>query len=66
VRLEELGQLKKANGLIGSRNRDHPASSIVPQPTTLPRAPYEVLLASLNTLHVTFGNLRAARVLALL
>jgi hypothetical protein len=38
VRLEELGQLKKSH-LIGTRTRDLPACSIVPQPTTLPRAP---------------------------
>jgi hypothetical protein len=37
VRLEELGQLKKKkpNDLIGTRTRDLPACSIVPQPTTL-------------------------------
>jgi hypothetical protein len=40
VRLEELGQLKeKSNYLIGNRTREHPACSIVPQSTTLPRAP---------------------------
>jgi hypothetical protein len=38
VRLEGLGQLKKIH-LIGTRTRDLPASSIVPQPITLPRAP---------------------------
>jgi hypothetical protein len=38
VRLEGLGQLKKIH-LIGIRSRDLPACSIVPQPTTLPRAP---------------------------
>jgi hypothetical protein len=37
VRLEGLGKLKKVQ-LIGSRTRDLPACSIVPQPTTLPRA----------------------------
>jgi hypothetical protein len=36
--LEGLGQLKKIH-LIGIRTRDLPAGSIVPQPTTLPRAP---------------------------
>jgi hypothetical protein len=40
VRPEELGQLK--NYLIGNRTRYLPAYSIVPQPTTLPRAPIEV------------------------
>jgi hypothetical protein len=40
VRLEGLGQLKeKKIHLIGTRNRDFPACSIMPQPTTLPRAP---------------------------
>jgi hypothetical protein len=39
VRLEELGQLKKSNDLIGTWTRDLLACSIVPQPTTLPRAP---------------------------
>jgi hypothetical protein len=38
VRLEGLGQLKKIN-FIRTRTRDLPASSIVPQLTTLPRAP---------------------------
>jgi hypothetical protein len=38
VRQEGLGQFKKIH-LIGTRTRDLPACSIVPQPTTLPRAP---------------------------
>jgi hypothetical protein len=37
MRLEGLGQLKKSNDLIGTRSRHLPASSIVSQPTTLPR-----------------------------
>jgi hypothetical protein len=37
VRLEGLGKLKKKH-LIGTRSRDFPACSIVPQSTTLPRA----------------------------
>jgi hypothetical protein len=40
ARLEGLGQLKKSNDLIRNRTRGLPACSIVPQPTTLPRAPY--------------------------
>jgi hypothetical protein len=36
--LEGLSKLKKIH-LIGTRSRDLPACSIVPQPTTLPRAP---------------------------
>jgi hypothetical protein len=39
VRLEGLGKLKKVH-LIGTRTRDLPACSIVSQPTTLPRPPY--------------------------
>jgi hypothetical protein len=35
--LEGLSQLKKSYDLIGYRTRDLPASSIMPQPTTLPR-----------------------------
>jgi hypothetical protein len=38
VRLEGLGQLKKIH-LIRTQTRDLLACSIVPQPTTLPRAP---------------------------
>jgi hypothetical protein len=40
VRLEELGKLKKIH-LIGTRIRDLPACSTVPQPTTLPHAPHK-------------------------
>jgi hypothetical protein len=43
VRLEGLGQLKKID-LIGIRTRDLPACSIVPQPTTLPRAPWTTVI----------------------
>jgi hypothetical protein len=38
VLLKVLGQLKKSNRLVGNQTRDLPACSIVPQPTTLPRA----------------------------
>jgi hypothetical protein len=37
--LKGLGKLKKFNYLIGTPTCDLPACSIVPQPTTLPRAP---------------------------
>jgi hypothetical protein len=37
--MERLGQLKKFTDLIGTRTRDLPTCSTVPQPTTLPRAP---------------------------
>jgi hypothetical protein len=39
VRLKGLGQLRKIITLFGNRTRDLPACSIVPQLTTLPRAP---------------------------
>jgi hypothetical protein len=38
VQLEELGKVKQSTS-SGSRTGDLPAFSIVPQPTTLPRAP---------------------------
>jgi hypothetical protein len=41
VRLEGLGQLKKSNDLIGNLTRYLPACSIVPQPTTPPRVPWD-------------------------
>jgi hypothetical protein len=39
VRLEGLGQSKKKIHYLGTRTRYLPACTIVPQPTTLPRAP---------------------------
>jgi hypothetical protein len=36
---ERIRSIEKSNDLIANQTRDHPASSIVPQPTTLPRAP---------------------------
>jgi hypothetical protein len=39
VRLEGLSKLKEKIRLIGTRTRDLPACSIVPQPTTLPSTP---------------------------
>jgi hypothetical protein len=38
MRLEGLVELKEISDLIGNRTRELPACSIVPQPTTLPRA----------------------------
>jgi hypothetical protein len=38
VRLEGLGKIEKIH-LIGTRSRDFSVCNIVPQPTTLPRAP---------------------------
>jgi hypothetical protein len=40
MRLEGLGKLKKKIHLMGTQTRDLPACSIVPPPTTLPRAHY--------------------------
>jgi hypothetical protein len=48
VRLEGLGKLKNINDHIGSRTRDLPACSIVPQQTALPRA-QKCTLAKLNS-----------------
>jgi hypothetical protein len=45
LRLKVLGQLKKFNDLVGNRTRDLPACSMVPQPTTLPRAPFLFILS---------------------
>jgi hypothetical protein len=39
VRLKGFGQLKKSSDLNGNQTRDLPHCSIVPQQTTLPRAP---------------------------
>jgi hypothetical protein len=39
LRLAELGKLKKSSDLIGIKTRDLTAWSLVPQPTTLLRAP---------------------------
>jgi hypothetical protein len=44
VRLEGLGKLKKSNDLIGTRTRYLPTCSIVPQPTTLPRAAFIIII----------------------
>jgi hypothetical protein len=42
IRLVGLGKLKKSNS-FGTRTGDLPACSIVPQPTTLPRAPVVII-----------------------
>jgi hypothetical protein len=51
VRLEGLGQLKKKIHLIGTRTRDLPAYSIVPQQSTLPRAPSNIIEATVKEVH---------------
>jgi hypothetical protein len=43
VRLEGVGKLKKSTS-SGTRTGDLPDSSVVPQPTTLPRAPVETMV----------------------
>jgi hypothetical protein len=48
LRLERLGQFEKSNELIGNRTRYLPACSIVPQPTTLPRAPLNNYVRNIN------------------
>jgi hypothetical protein len=53
VRLEGLGKLKKFNDLIGNRTCDLPACSIMPQPTTLPRDPYNGMRLQ-NYLNMSF------------
>jgi hypothetical protein len=44
LRLGGLGQLKKYSDLVGNRMRDLSACSIVPQPTTLLRAPIIIIM----------------------
>jgi hypothetical protein len=39
-----IRSIDKSSDLIGNRTRDLPACSIVPQPTTLPRAPYSKII----------------------
>jgi hypothetical protein len=38
-----IGSIEKSNDLVGNRTRDFAACSIMPQPTTLPRAPDDIL-----------------------
>jgi hypothetical protein len=49
VRLEGLGKLKKSIS-SGTRTGDLPACSKVPQPTTLPNAPYAFVLCTNTTI----------------
>jgi hypothetical protein len=55
LRLEGLGQLKKSTS-SGTRTGDLPACSIVPQPTTLPRAPLEFNTPLLNIIVFILSN----------
>jgi hypothetical protein len=60
---------EKSSDLIGIRSRDLPACSIVPEPTTLPRAPYFVgliiccilLCKSLQILFICHHNAASSR-----
>jgi hypothetical protein len=54
VRLEGLGKLKEIN-LIGTRSRDLATCRIVPQPTTLPRAPAP--LSEKDEIRVVLGGI---------
>jgi hypothetical protein len=68
VRLEGLGKLKKKIHLIGTRSRDLPACSIVPQPTTQLRASISyVYLLLFNSIPILIAlrlryNFKRARV----
>jgi hypothetical protein len=50
VRMEGVGKLKIIR-LVGTRTRDIPTCSIVPQPTTLPRAPWETAVLPSSALN---------------
>jgi hypothetical protein len=47
----KIRSIEKSNNLIGTRTRDLPARSIVPQPTTLPHAP---IVSSIKHVNVMF------------
>jgi hypothetical protein len=51
MRLEGLGQLTKSNNLTGKRNRNLPASSIVPQPSIACSQIYRLINEVLNLIH---------------
>jgi hypothetical protein len=44
---KRIRSIETFNDLIGNRTRDLPASSIVPQPNTLPRSPYKQMVVLL-------------------
>jgi hypothetical protein len=64
VRPEGLGKVKKCVHLNRSGTRDLPACRIVPQPTTLPRAPFpstvqtenQIFLPRINSFWLVFGR----------
>jgi hypothetical protein len=53
MRLEGLGKLKETH-LIGIRTRNFPACSIVPQPTTLPRALKKIVNKNKTTFYAKY------------
>jgi hypothetical protein len=48
----ETTKLLKSNNIIGTRTRDLSASIIVPQPTTLPPAPYSIIIIIIIIMHI--------------
>jgi hypothetical protein len=50
VRLEALDHIKTSNDIIVNRTHDLPACSIVPQPTSLPRALLNAVVRWLSVL----------------
>jgi hypothetical protein len=57
VQPQELGVVKQSNDLIRSRNRDLSACSLVPQPTTIPRAPSALFLLKDLSDHISLNLL---------
>jgi hypothetical protein len=60
-----LGQLKRIH-LIGTRTRDFLICSIVPQPTTLPRAPRCSLVLKLNECHMQLATIFSSQLVNVL
>jgi hypothetical protein len=55
-----IRSIEKSSVLIGTRTRDLPACSIVPQPTTLPRAPNCLRVGTGNEMYI-FGSRRICK-----
>jgi hypothetical protein len=51
-----IRSIEKSNGLMSKRTRDLPACSIVPQPTTLPTAPSNMIVMIIFGEVYTFWN----------
>jgi hypothetical protein len=61
----KIRSVEKSSDLIGIRTRDLPACSIVPQPTTLPRAPPDIIQMKIKEDEMsgtcsTYGKMRTA------